>query len=329
MSDNRARQTQSREHGTLTGILLLTGGLFLFSIQDVVIKTFSDRYAVMQIVFIRSVVAVTLLMAVLLLIGSSHKLRLHKPWPIIIKGSCGFLSYTTYYLAMAALPIADVATITFSAPIMVTAISAFILKEQVGPRRWFAVLVGFIAVILVVGPKGHFHNPAIVLALLAAFTYAISTITTRFIDPRDEAITAAFYSLLVFLVWSVIAVLVIEVFGPESASADVSLQFLLRDWELPVALDFALIMLLGVIAIFGFYCLTKAYMVAEFSAVAPFEYTYIVWGVLFGFIFWHELPTPATFVGIGLLVASNVYIIHRERIRNHRLAIRRPRTPRR
>ena len=94
-------------------------------------------------------------------------------------------------------------------------------------------------------------------------------------------------------------------------------------------MDFSLLVLLGGIAICGFYCLTRAYMVAEFSAVAPFEYTYIIWGVLFGYLFWHELPSTATAAGIGLLVASNLYIIHRERIRNRRTAVRRPRTLRR
>ena len=324
-----SEQTHPREHGAMSGILLLTVGLFLFSIQDVIIKTFSDRYAVMQIVLIRSIVAVSLLLGLLLVLGKPQKLRLHSPWPIFIKGGCGFLSYTTYYLAMAALPIAEVATITFSAPIMVTAISAFLLKEQVGFRRWSAVLVGFVAVVLVVGPKGHFNNPAVVLALMAAFTYAISTITTRFIDPRDEAITAAFYSLLTFLVMGIIAVVCIELFAPPPASANVSLQFLLRDWVWPTTLDFSLLILLGGIAICGFYCLTRAYMVAEFSAVAPFEYTYIVWGVLFGYLCWRELPTAATALGIGLLVTSNLYIIHRERVKNRRSAVRRPRTPRR
>ena len=218
-------QTNSREHDAMSGILLLTGGLFLFSNQDVIIKTFSDRYAVMQIVLIRSTVAVLLLLGLLLILGKRQKLRLHKPWPIFIKAGCGFLS--------------------FSAPIMVTAISAFLLKEQVGFRRWSAVLVGFVAVVLVVGPRGHFNNPAVVLALAAAFTYAISTITTRFIDPRDEAITAAFYALLTFLVMSVISVLLIELFAPPPTSANVSLQFLLRDWAWPTTIDFSLLVLLG------------------------------------------------------------------------------------
>ena len=83
-----SEQTHSREHGAINGILLLTGGLFLFSVQDVIIKTFSDRYAVMQIVLIRSIVAVLLLLGLLLILGKPQKLRLHGPWPIIIKGGC-------------------------------------------------------------------------------------------------------------------------------------------------------------------------------------------------------------------------------------------------
>ena len=314
---------------SVTGIYTVTIGLFLFAIQDVIIKSFSDTYSLIQIVFVRSFTAIIIMVTVILYTAGRHIFRVHKPWPIILKGSCGFFSYIAYYMAISSLPLADAATITFSAPIMVTAISAVLFKEQVGWRRWSAVLIGFVAIVLVVGPKGHFNNIAVVLALAAAFTYAISTIATRFIDTRDNALTAAFYALLTFLFWSVACSLIVVLFLENNYSDVKAISFLLRSWSAPTQIDQWLMVLLGFISAGGFYCLVKAYMVAEFSVVAPFEYLYIVWGALFGFLFWREIPSIYTVLGVSLLLASNYYILQREVALKKRNAYRRPRIPHR
>ncbi len=313
----------------VSGIYLLSIGLFLFSIQDAIIKTFSDRYSILQIVFTRSITALIIICVVMLAMGPGASFRMHRPGPILFKGSCGFVSYLCYYLALSGLPLADAATITFSAPIMVTAMSALLFREQVGARRWAAVLIGFFAIVLVVGPRGHFNNLFVLLALGGAFTYAVSTIVTRYIDPRDSAVTAAFYAMAAFLFWSVITGIAVA-FLPESKSGDsVAWAFLVRDWTHPGELDQWLLVLLGFIASAGFFCLVKAYMVAEFSAVAPFEYFYILWGALFGFFLWGEVPTLATLCGVALLVGSNLYILRRELAHREKVAFRRPRIPHR
>ena len=232
-------------------------------------------------------------------------------------------------MALTSLPLADAATITFTAPIMVTAMSAILFREQVGWRRWTAVLIGFFAISLVVGPKGHFNNIAVVLALCAALTYAISTITTRYIDPRDTALTASFYSLLTFLFWSIVCSIIVLVFFTSQEEGPASIAFLVRRWSHPSQLDQWLMVLLGFVSAGGFYCLVKAYMVAEFSAVSPFEYFYIVWGAIFGFILWREIPSLPTIIGVSLLVGSNLYILRREMALKKRNAFRRPKIPHR
>jgi len=118
---------------------------------------------------------------------------------------------------MAVLPIADVATITFSVPIMVTAMSA------------------------------------------------------RFIDPGDDAVTSAFYTVTVFLCWSTVTTAAIYLFGPDNTGENISLQFLLRDWVLPTHVHMLSLGFLGLVATGGFYCLIRAYMLADFSTVAPFD----------------------------------------------------------
>ena len=314
---------------SIQGIYLVSVGLFLFSIQDAIIKTFSDRYSILQIVFTRSVTAMIIIFTVMLVIAPRVAFSPYRPWPILLKGSCAFLSYICYYLAIAGLPLADAATITFSAPIMVTALSALLFREQVGWRRWGAVLIGFVAIVLVVGPKGHVNNGFVLLALASALTYAVSTIITRYIDTRDTAITAAFYSMAAFLFWSIVVSIPVAFLLDENGGTSSAWAFLVRDWTHPTDLDQWLLVLLGFIASAGFYCLVKAYMVAEFSAVSPFEYLYIVWGAMFGFIIWGDVPSLPTVFGIVLLISSNVYILHREMAMQAKIAFRRPKIPHR
>lgn len=314
---------------SVSGIYLLTGGLFLFSVQDAIIKSFSDEYSILQIVFTRSITALLIIFTVMLATGNESALRIHKPWPILLKGSCGFVSYLCYYMALTGLPLADAATITFSAPIMVTAMSAILFREQVGWRRWGAVLIGFVAITMVVGPKGHFANTAVLLALGAAFTYAFSTIITRYIDPRDSALSAAFYSMLAFLFWSTLVSGAVLLLLQHQSGGAGPWAFFVREWKNPSELDQWLLLLLGFISSAGFYCLVKAYMVAEFSAVAPFEYFYILWGAMFGFMLWGEVPTASTLLGIAMLVSSNVYILRRELRLRASNAFRKPRIPHR
>ena len=314
---------------SITGIYMVTIGLFLFSIQDVIIKTFSDKYSLLQIVFTRSVTALIITTAVIFVIANAKTFKVHKFWPLMLKGSCGFFSYLCYYMAIANLPLADAATITFSAPIMVTAMSAILFKEEVGWRRWSAVLIGFIAIVVVVGPKGHFNNPSVVLALGAAFTYAISTILTRYIDPQDSAVTASFYSLTMFLFWSIVVSTIVWLFYSSDESAPAHFAFLLRDWSYASNTDQWLLVTLGFISAGGFYCLVKAYMSGEFSAIAPFEYLYILWGAIFGFLIWQDVPSAPTIFGVALLIASNLYILRREMALKKQLAFRKPKIPHR
>jgi len=314
---------------SVKGILSVTAGLFVFAVQDVIIRYLSDTHSVLQIVFTRSITALLILLTVILFYRSSQALKVHKLWPLIFKGSLAFFSYLLYYMALTGLPLADAATITFIAPILVTAISALLFKEQVGWRRWCAVLFGFVAMMFVVGPKGHFQNIEVVFAFGAAFTYAISTVSTRYIDPRDSALTAAFYSIAAFLVWSIICTLLIHSVFEIDSEARSSIAFLTREWHHPSHTDQWLMVFLGFVASVGFYLLVKAYMVAEFSAVAPFEYLYIIWGAIFGFLIWQEIPAVTTVFGIILLVGSNMYILLRELRLKRRNAFRRPKIPHR
>lgn len=296
----------------VAGIPLCVSGLFLFSLQDIIIKFFSDTYSVLQIVFIRCVVAAVLILLVVLLTGGWRGVLPHKPKLLLLRGFLGFLSCMAYYLAIASLPLVDVVIIVFSAPILVTVMSAILLKESVGARRWLALAIGFGALIIVVGPSGNFRHLATLLALLATFAYAGSILVTRFIGANDHPSTITLYSMFVFIIGSVVASVLVVAFGATLAPENPSLQFLLRPWVLPRPGDGLLMIFLGLNAALAFYCVTKAYWGSPASVVAPFEYTYIIWAALFGYLVWTEIPRTTSVFGMALLIACNLYIFRRE-----------------
>ncbi|MDH3283015.1 MAG: DMT family transporter [Gammaproteobacteria bacterium] len=296
----------------IAGISLCVFGLFLFSLQDVIIKSFSGTYSVLQIVFVRSMVAMVPIIIAVLLTSGWRGMRAYKPRVLLLRGFLGFLSYLAYYMAIAALPLVDVVTIVFSAPILVTVLSATLLKEPVGARRWSAVFLGFLAIVIVVGPSGDVGHLAALLALLAAFAYACSILITRLIGPNDRPWTITLYSMLAFLIGSSIASVLVVTFSGAFATENLALQFLLRPWVVPAIEDCLLMVFLGLNAAVGFYCLIKAYWVSPVSVVAPFEYTYIIWAVLFGYVIWSEIPRVTSIFGVALLIACSFYIFRTE-----------------
>ncbi len=179
------RYDQTQRNRPTAGITTLVFGLFMLSFQDVIIKAFSDQYSVLQIVFIRCSVALVPIVIAILWISGWRGFVAYEPRLLLLRGLFGFLSYLGYYLAIAALPLAEVVTIVFSAPIFITVLSVVLLKEKVGARRWSAILVGFLGVVVVVGPSGQIADLAVILALLTALTYALMSIVTRYVGASD------------------------------------------------------------------------------------------------------------------------------------------------
>ena len=299
--------------GSAGGATILVFGLFLFSIQDIIIKYFSGDYSVLQIVFVRGLIAMALLLLLFRLMRERIALVSKRPFMMLCRGLMGFSSYTCYYLAVAAMPLAEVASITFTMPLFVTAMSALILRENVGIRRWAAVIMGFVGVLIMLSPSGEFNGLAVIFAFLAAITYASQTILTRFLGSHDHALTIAFNAIFVFTLVSGVLTLLMLSDIISITSSHPSLAFFGRDWVIPAGFDLLLMLVIGLIAAIGFYCLSQAYVVSEASAIAPFEFTYILWAVMFGYLFWQEVPGFTTLIGILVLVSSNLYIWYRER----------------
>jgi drug/metabolite transporter (DMT)-like permease len=296
----------------IQGVTSLVLAIFIFSLQDIAVKWIGGDYPVLEIVVFRSLIALPCTFLFLRYEGRRGLPTTQQPKLEYIRGFFLFLSFTTYMMGLAALPLADIAAIRNSGPLIITFLSVVWLGEKVGPRRWLALIVGFIGVLLIVKPGSATFNLGSIFALIATLFYALSVMLTRKLQTTDSSATMAYYSSLVYLVIAFILAPLASVVG-EIPDAHPSIAFLFRVWIMPTLLDWFIMSGLGLVWAGGMYFVARAYSLAQASVVAPFEYTPLLFNVIWGFVIWREVPTLGTLVGALLTLLSGVYILYRER----------------
>lgn len=295
------------------GIAFLIAGIAVFSVQDLILKLLSGGYPLHQAMVLRSLTALPFLL-ILVHLSGGVKTLFTPGWPrMVMRGLIMFLAYTSYYLALAALPMATTVALYFSAPLMITVLSVLMLHEQVSLPRWLAVLAGFVGVIVMVRPGSELFDWAALLPILSGLAYGISMISARTQGSTQTAAALAFHGNAVFLIC---ALILSAIFGSGAFASEQhkSLAFLLRGWATPSLTDVALMMACGVIAAAGLTLLTQAYRIAEANTVAPFEYTGMIWGVLYGWLIWHDWPDSTAWLGITIIIGAGLAVLWREQI---------------
>jgi S-adenosylmethionine uptake transporter len=283
------QSTTPGRHGL--GIAFYLVGVFLFAANDALGKWLVADYAVSQLLLVRSVGGIAMLLLFARIAG--HRLALNGQWPL--QGArILFLTGDTFsfYYATRALPLADVMTFYMAAPLIVTALSGPLLGEKVGPYRWGAVIVGFIGVLIALAPTGAAFQPSALIALFGATMFALSLTVTRKL--RDS-------HWLPLVTWQFIGA------GLVGAAAS---PFV---WVTPDTIDTGLMLVVGFVSAICFVCITRALALAPTSLLAPFQYSAIVWAGILGWIIWHDAPTPRILLGNGIIIASGLFVLYRER----------------
>ncbi len=296
-----------------------------FSINDMAVKFLSDGYALHQVVLLRSVIGMAILLAVLMpLAGGAPALRTRRLGMHLLRAACVVFANMTFFLGLAALPLAEGVALFFVSPLVITVFSVIFLKERVGPRRWAAIAVGFLGVLVVLRPGTEVFQPAALLPIAAAVGYAALHMLTRYIGKTESALAMSFYIQLSFIVISAGLGLFMGD-GRFSGTGDASLDFLFRAWTTPETSDWLVLLLVGAASSFGGFFISQAYRVAEAAVVAPFEYVAMPLAVLWGLLVFGEWPDAVAVAGIALILASGLYMIWREaRVRHAEV----PQTPR-
>ena len=308
------REASARANGkragmkrSVLGMLSVAAGVSIFSVQDVIVKGLSATFPVHEIVVLRSVVALPVLLVLTLQDGTGRvapaRLGLHA-----VRGLSLFAAYFSYYLAMAAMPIADVVAICFAAPLIITALSGPMLGERVKPQSWAAIAIGFAAVLMIVRPDAATSDPAALFAVLSALAYGISAVLARRLGRVASGSAMALSATVVYIFAGGVAALVLAGTAP-SPGAHPSMRFLLGPWIWPSTGEVGLLTACGLIAAFGFFLLSHGYRLAEASRAAVFEYVALPWGVLWGFLIFNTPPDLLTLAGAAVLIATGIYTL--------------------
>lgn len=296
----------------IAGIAALCCGAFVFSLQDLIIKLVSGSYPLPEILSIRGVVAIFPLLLLAQLEGGLRGLLTRRPFVLLVRAALLLGSYTTYYLAIAAIPLAEAVALFYSAPLFIVLMAGPLLRERIPVSRWIAILLGFAGVVLVLRPDGDGIEPAALLSILSAAFYGLAALMARWLRTTERAAVMSFYQNLLFLAGAVL----MGVFagdGRFAGSAHPSIHFLLRGWVMPSLGDFLLFAATGLVGALGSWLLTQGYRMAEANVVAPFEYTSIIWAVLWGGLIWHELPGTVAIAGMILVVGAGLYTLRAAR----------------
>ncbi|MEQ9639242.1 MAG: DMT family transporter [Alphaproteobacteria bacterium] len=276
----------------LRGIFAMIGAMGALSALDAVAKWLTAGYPVTEVVFFRSVFTMLPVGVMLAREGGFGSLRTQRLGAHLLRAAIGVATASCFFMAVWLMPLADATAIVFTGTLFVTALSVPLLGERVGPRRWAAVLVGFLGAMVIVRPGMGVFGTGAWFALGAAFCYALVAISTRWLGRTENSTTMAFYY---------------AAFGGLISLAGLPFGWVMPTWE-----DLGLFVLLGLFGGVGSLLLGEAFRHAPVALVAPFEYTALVWATILGFVFWHELPDAFTWAGAAILVASGLYVMHRE-----------------
>ena len=280
-------------HAPLKGIACGIAAMTLFPAQDAIIKWLSADYDVFQLLFMRSVFVFIPVAILVMRSGGPRVLRTKQPFMLILRAASSFGAWSVYFIAISQIPLADAMALVFSAPLIITALSVPFLGEAVGMRRWAAVGVGFLGVLIMIEPGSDTLQGVALLPLVSAAFYSISMLLTRILTRREASVTMLFYSTLTILVMS-----------------SVALPFV---WVTPDWPDLGLMALMGLVTGCAQFLATQAYRYAAPAVVAPFDYTSLIWATLYGYLLFGDLPRNSVILGAAVVIGSGLFILYRER----------------
>jgi drug/metabolite transporter (DMT)-like permease len=282
---------QTARSATLAGIALMLIAVFLFSITDVVGKWLVATYSVGQLLLIRSLTMLLLLAPFIHRGGLAALAAAPRPGLQLLRVLCSTLDVVMFFWAVSYLPLVDATVFYMAGVIYVTVLSALLLKERVDRRRWIAVLAGFAGVVIALRPTpATFTLPALI-ALAGSACFALMIVLTRVLRDTDETV-----------------LLTTQLFGSFAFGAFAA-PFV---WVTPSLFDLTFLSGFGVISPIALFCTNRSLRLAPASVVVPYQYTFLVWAALFGWLVFGDIPDRPMLLGGVMIVAAGLYILRRE-----------------
>lgn len=299
MSSDAAPATPplSVDGNAVRGIAMQIIAVAGFSVMGMMIKLLEGRYPTSEVILFRCWPALIPLLLYLPMQGGFSALKTRRPFWHLVRTGSGLVSMFVGFYALSQMALADYVAISFTAPLFGTLLSIPLLGERVGVWRLGAVAVGFAGAVVTLGPLSGSLDPVALFALGSALGYGVAMISMRKLGATDKSAATVFY------------------FTLGSGAVSLALVSMPGQWVMPDATDFAILMGIGLLGGVAQIFMTEAFRLAPPSVVAPFDYTAMIWAMAFGFFVFGTIPGWNVFVGAGLIAASGLYIIHRERVR--------------
>lgn len=275
----------------VAGIGLMLLAVFIFSVGDAIGKFILATYAIGQFLWLRACAAL-LLLAPMVWQHREHFKKLEQPALQALRVALATSEVASFFVTTKYLPLADVVTFYLACPIFVTALSAILLREQVGYRRWSAILIGFVGVLIALRPSAESFSWPALIALCGSLSFAGLILTTRQLRKTPDVVMVASQFVGSFLLGAALAP---------------------TGWMTPTPQSFLLFAAAGTISVCALLCVSRSLKLAPASAVVPYQYSQIFWAVTFGFVVFGDMPSPATVIGALIIVGAGLYIFLRER----------------
>jgi drug/metabolite transporter (DMT)-like permease len=275
----------------LAGIALMLAAVCMFSVGDALGKYIVATYSVGQLMLLRAGAALALLAPLMWRQRGAFR-TIERPWLQLLRVILSTLEIAAFFLATVYLPLADVVTYYQATPIFVTALSALVFREQVGWRRWSAILIGFCGVLIALRPSTQTISWPAVIALAGSLAFSCLMLTTRSLRTTPDIVLASvqFVATLVF-----------------------GLAIAPIGWVTPTSSSLGLFFAAGIISVCALLCVNRSLKLAPASTVAPYQYTMILWAVVFGYIVFGDVPSLSTALGAVIIIGAGFYIFLRER----------------
>ena len=313
----------STQNNNPKGIVFILIAMMVFSVQDGIMKHIYNFVSLYEIYLIRTVVSFVLILLFLIITKKPIVFKSQYPLLTFTRVILFFFGFSSFYVSLTVLPLGTATALFFVTPFLITIFAHFFLKEEIGLRRWSAVVVGFVGVYITLNPDFSNFNYLSLLPILCALCYSLSMIIIKKTSDKDSVYTQTFTFYIGAIIISIIFYFIIGD-GQFNVSDHPASQFIFREWFVDFNSNILLMTATGITATLAFLFLFTAYSIASPAVVSPFEYSILFWSPLVGWLYFDEIPSLNTVVGILIIVCSGVYIFMREKAQNQSIATEKP-----
>jgi len=305
------------------GIILILIAMLIFAVQDSIMKYIYNSVSLYEIYIIRTLVSFCIILVFLKLLKKPIIFKTHYPFLTFLRIILFFFGFSSFYVSLTIMPLATATALFFVTPFLITIFAKFILKDQIGPRRWLAVIIGFIGVYIILNPNFDNFDYLSLTPILCAFCYSLSMIIIKKTSEKDDVYSQMFQ----FYIGAIIISTIFYFFigdGQYNTIDNPAAKFIFREWFNNLEFSLIYMIILGFTAAVAFLLVFSAYRIASPAVVSPFEYSILIWSSLSGWFFFDEIPALNTIFGMFLIVFGAIYIFIREKAQDQSIATEKP-----